>query len=69
MANDEWKAQRQNSQATYSVPTPAMFGGDFSALGTTIYDPATGGERRHENTVSGGLGSLPTGSTRFHRNF
>ena len=42
MANDEWKAQRQNSQATYSVPTPAMFGGDFSALGTTIYDPATG---------------------------
>lgn len=42
MANDEWKAQRQNSQATYSVPTPAMFAGDFSALGTTIYDPDTG---------------------------
>jgi hypothetical protein len=41
MANDEWKAQRQNSQAVYSVPTPAMFGGDFSGLGTTIYDPAT----------------------------
>ena len=41
MANDEWKAQRQNSQATYSVPTPAMFTGDFSAFGTTIYDPST----------------------------
>jgi hypothetical protein len=41
MANDEWKVQRQNSQAVYSVPTAAMFGGDFSALGTTIYDPAT----------------------------
>src|SRR5450759_2499558 len=41
MANDEWKAQRQNSQGTYSVPTPAMFTGDFGALGTTIYDPAS----------------------------
>jgi len=42
MANDEWKTQRQNSQGTYSVPTPAMFTGDFSAFGTTIYDPASG---------------------------
>jgi hypothetical protein len=42
MANDEWKVQRQNSQGTYSVPTAAMFTGDFSALGTTIYDPDTG---------------------------
>ena len=42
MANDEWKAQRQNSQGTYSVPTAAMFGGDFSAWRTTIYDPSTG---------------------------
>jgi hypothetical protein len=41
MANDEWKKQRQNSQAIYSVPTAAMFTGDFSALGTTIYNPAT----------------------------
>jgi hypothetical protein len=41
MANDEWKAQRQHSQGTYSVPTAAMFGGDFSALGTIIYDPET----------------------------
>jgi hypothetical protein len=45
MANDEWKQQRQNSQSIYSVPTPAMFNGDFSSLlanGTIIYDPATG---------------------------
>ena len=41
MANDEWKVQRQNSQSTYSVPTPAMFGGDFSGLSSLIYDPAT----------------------------
>ena len=41
MANDEWKTQRQNSQGTYSVPTAAMFGGDFSALGTIIYDPTS----------------------------
>ena len=42
MANDEWKTQRANSQGVYSVPTPAMFTGDFSGLGTTIYDPNTG---------------------------
>jgi len=42
MANDEWKTQRQHSQSTYSVPTPAMFSGDFSGLGTIIYDPTTG---------------------------
>ena len=41
MANDEWKAQRQNSQGTYSVPTAAMFGGDFSGISSTIYDPDT----------------------------
>jgi hypothetical protein len=39
MVNDEWKAQRQNSQSVYSVPTAAMFQGDFSAWPTTIYDP------------------------------
>src|SRR5579872_911155 len=39
MANDEWLVQRQNFQQAYSVPTPAMFNGDFSQLGTTIYDP------------------------------
>jgi hypothetical protein len=42
MATDEWKSQRQNTQGIYSVPTAAMFTGDFSALGTTIYDPLTG---------------------------
>ena len=41
MANDEWLVQRQNFQQAYSVPTPAMFNGDFSQLGTTIYDPTT----------------------------
>lgn len=41
MANDEWLVQRQNFQQAYSVPTAAMFNGDFSQLGTTIYDPTT----------------------------
>ena len=41
MANDEWKQQRQNSQALYSVPTAAMFGGNMAGL-NTIYDPTTG---------------------------
>ncbi|HTS62158.1 MAG TPA: TonB-dependent receptor [Candidatus Acidoferrales bacterium] len=41
MANYEAFRRRQNSQSTYSVPTAAMFGGDFSGLGTTINDPHT----------------------------
>jgi hypothetical protein len=41
MANDEWLVQRQNFQQPYSVPTPAMFNGDFSQLGTPIFDPTT----------------------------
>src|SRR3954454_12400524 len=41
MANYEWRVQRQNSQSTYSVPTAAMFGGDFSGINATVYDPAT----------------------------
>ncbi len=44
MANDEWKQQRQNSQAIYNVPTAAMFTGDFSSIlanGTIVYDPTT----------------------------
>jgi hypothetical protein len=41
MANDEWLLQRRSALATYSVPTPAMFKGDFSALTTVIYDPTT----------------------------
>lgn len=41
MANYEAFRRRQNFQSIYSVPTSAMFGGDFSGLGTTLYDPAT----------------------------
>ena len=41
MANYEWLRQRQTQQAVYSVPTAAMFKGDFSQYGTTIYDPTT----------------------------
>ncbi len=41
MANDEWLVQRQSSQAVYSVPTAAMFQGNFSAYPTTIYNPST----------------------------
>ena len=32
MANDEWLVQRQSQQQAYSVPTAAMFGGNFSQL-------------------------------------
>jgi hypothetical protein len=41
MANDEWLVQRQTLPTVYSVPTAAMFDGNFSQLGTTIYDPTT----------------------------
>src|SRR5579872_3849492 len=41
MANYEAFRKRQNFQSIYSVPTAAMFGGDFSALTSTIYDPTT----------------------------
>src|SRR6266404_8734870 len=41
MSNDEWLVQRQSQQSTYSVPTAAMFTGDFSQYPTTIYDPTT----------------------------
>jgi hypothetical protein len=41
MSNYEWLVQRQHALSTYSVPTAAMFSGDFSQLGTTIYDPTT----------------------------
>jgi hypothetical protein len=42
MADYEGRNQRQSSQAVYSVPTAAMFTGDFSAWPTPIYDPNTG---------------------------
>ena len=51
MSNYEKRVQRQNSQGTYSVPTAAMFGGDFSAWGTTIYDPDSGRGRRNQDAV------------------
>src|SRR5438093_4699692 len=41
MANYEALRRRQNFLTTYSVPTPAMFTGDFSELSTPIYDPIT----------------------------
>src|SRR5438094_764724 len=42
MANYEALRRRQKFLTTYSVPTPAMFTGDFSAPGIpTIYDPIT----------------------------
>src|SRR6266567_4224400 len=41
MANYEAFRRRQNFQSLYSVPTAAMFTGDFSGLGTTVYDPTT----------------------------
>ena len=39
MANYEAFRRRQSFQSIYSVPTAAMFGGNFSGLNTTIYDP------------------------------
>ena len=44
MSNYEALRRRQNSQGIYSVPTPAMFTGDFSELlpSTIIHDPTTG---------------------------
>jgi hypothetical protein len=41
MANYEFLRQRQTQQAVYSVPTAAMFKGDFSQYPATIYDPTT----------------------------
>lgn len=41
MANDEWKIQRQNSQALFTLPTAAEEGGNLGALSAVIYDPST----------------------------
>jgi len=43
MANDEWKTQRQHSQANYTLPTAAEEAGNLGALTAVIYDPTTGG--------------------------
>jgi hypothetical protein len=41
MANYEAFRRRQNSQNIYTVPTAAMFTGDFSAFPQPIFDPTT----------------------------
>jgi hypothetical protein len=41
LANYESFRQRRNFNGIYSVPTAAMFGGDFSAVANIIYDPNT----------------------------
>jgi hypothetical protein len=41
MANYEAFRKRSNFQSIYSVPTAAMFGGNFSGVNATIYDPTT----------------------------
>src|SRR4051794_31016500 len=41
MSNYEALRRRQNFQSIYTVPTAAMFSGDFSAVSTPIYDPVT----------------------------
>jgi carboxypeptidase family protein len=41
MANYESFRQRRNFNGLYSVPTAAMFAGDFSGVANTIYDPST----------------------------
>lgn len=43
MANDEWKSQRANGQADYTLPTAAEEAGNLSPLSNVVYDPATGG--------------------------
>lgn len=41
LVNDEWFKQRRNFNGTYSVPTAAQYGGDFSALTVPIFNPLT----------------------------
>ncbi len=41
MANYEALRRRQNFQSIYTVPTAAMFTGNYSGLNITIYDPTT----------------------------
>jgi hypothetical protein len=41
MANYEAFRKRSSSQSIYSVPTAAMFTGNFSGVNATIYDPTT----------------------------
>src|SRR5438309_5102366 len=41
LANYESFRQRRNFNGIYTVPTAAMFGGDFSGISSIIYDPST----------------------------
>jgi hypothetical protein len=41
LANYESFRQRRNFNGIYTVPTAAMFGGDFSGISNIIYDPST----------------------------
>ena len=41
MSNYEALRKRQNFQNIYTVPTAAMFNGNFSGIAATIYDPTT----------------------------
>ncbi len=59
MANDEWKTQRSDSQANYTLPTAAEEAGNFSALSATIYDPTTGGATGASKTPFAG-NMIPT---------
>jgi len=54
MANDEWKIQRQNSQANYTLPTAAEEAGNLGALSATLYDPTTGGSTGANKTPFAG---------------
>ncbi|MGD0646365.1 MAG: TonB-dependent receptor [Acidobacteriaceae bacterium] len=59
----ERTTRRQLITGTVTVPTTAMLGGDFSATGTTLYDPQPGGVvQTGPNTTSGYLnpGFRPT---------
>ncbi len=59
----ERTTRRQLITALETVPTTALLGGDFSATGTTLYDPQPGGVvQTGPNTTNGYLnvGSRPT---------
>ena len=59
----ERTTRRQLITGTETVPTTAMLGGDFSATGTTLYDPQPGGAvQTGPNTTNGYLnvGFRPT---------
>jgi hypothetical protein len=58
MSNYEALRRRQNFLSTYSVPTPAMFSGDFSELSTPIYDPVTQQPFKDNKIPSDRLNSL-----------